>query len=164
VNRLLPLVLGLLLAGCAGADRNVPSLDRRAAETIDPRLPVPDRSLDGALDVALAAQVAAIVDRARGSTSQFDAAIAAAERVAVSAGAPQSESWISAQQALSVAIAARASVSVAVGDLDALIEQQVRRGIRRVDLENATRAADDLSDLDRRQAARVDALQQRLGG
>ena len=154
----------LLLAGCAGGNAAAPSLERRAAEAIDPRLPVPDKSDDGVIDPALGAQVLAIVERARASTGEFDRTIAIAERLAATAGAPQSESWIAAQQALSAAIAARAPVSIAVGDLDALIEQQVRKGIRRADLSNATGGAEDLSALDSRQAARVDAVQQRLGG
>ena len=162
VNRSAPLALILLLTACSGVNQTAPSLARRPAEAIDPRLPIADQSDDGVISAPLGAKVVAIIDRARASTGQFDAAIAVAERLAASAGPRQSESWIAAQQALSAAIAARAPVSTAVGDLDALIEDQVRKGIRRADLSNATGGAENLSALDRRQAAQVDTVQQRL--
>ncbi|WP_205481473.1 hypothetical protein [Sphingomonas arenae] len=144
----------------------MPSLAPRPAESIDPRLPVPDRSGEIPLDATLAAGLQALVAQARATETPFEAAIAPAEQAAAAAGARDSESWITAQQALSGAIAARYPTTRALGDLDALSAARLKeRGfIAPRDLAAIREAAEAIAAIDSRQAARVDAVQARLGG
>src|SRR5579872_3504762 len=100
----------LLLASCARPGGPYPSLQPRAAERIDPRVPVVRTMNNRPVTAALAARLAALADDARSGESAFDNAALQAERLAASAGAPQSESWITAQEALTAAIAARKAV------------------------------------------------------
>ena len=155
----------LLLAGCSSAGGPYPSLQPRSAEAIDPRLqpvrPINDRPVT----IALAGQLAALVDQARGGETAFEPAIADAERLAGSAGAPQSESWISAQEALSAAIAARKPTALAQADIDALgaTALQTHGGIAPNDLKAIQRAADEVASIARGQTDRIDAVKRRLG-
>ena len=153
------------LAACAQPGGPYPSLQPRAAERIDPRLPVERPINDRPVTPALAARLAELVAEARGSEAAFDSAIAAAEALAGSAGPPRSESWIAAQEALSAAIAARAPVAQALGDIDALGGQALQQqgGIAPSDLAAIRDAADAVGAIDRRQAQRVSAVQRRLG-
>lgn len=154
----------LLLAACAEPQREVPSLAPRAAEAIDPRLPVPDRSGDIPVDGELLTRLEALVAGARATEGPFDSAIIAAEQAASSAGARQSESWVRAQQALSAAIAARYPVTRALGDIDALsaARLQQRGFISPADLAAIRDASAAVAAIDQRQAARVDAVKARL--
>ena len=88
-----------------------------------------------------------------------------AERLAANAGAAQSEGWTVAQQALSAAIEARGPTASALGDIDALGANalQTQGGIAPNDLAAIQGAAAEIGTLDQRQAARIKALQQRLG-
>jgi hypothetical protein len=109
--------------------------------------------------------LAALVDQARGGAAAFDSAAAAAERLAAVAGAPQSESWIAAQEALTAAIAARRPTATALGDIDELgaTALQAQGGLAPNDLAAIDRAAAEVASLDQRQAERVAAIQRRLG-
>ena len=69
---------------------------------------------------ALAAQLAALVDQARGAQGAFEPAMQMPSGSRRAPGAPQSEGWMSPQQALSAAIAARKLTALAQGDIDAL--------------------------------------------
>ena len=152
------------LAGCSAPGGPYPSLQPRAAETIDPRLQ-PVRPINGRpVKPALASQLAALVDQARGGDSGFEPAMAEAERLAASAGAQQSESWIAAQEALSAAIAARKPTASAVADIDALgaTALQTQGGIAPNDLAAIRSAAAEAGAIDDRQARRIEAVQARL--
>ena len=155
----------LLLAGCSSAGGPYPSLQPRAAEEIDPRLqpvrPVNERPVSA----ALASQLAALVDQARGGQSAFEPAMAEAERLAGAAGAPQSESWITAQEALSAAIAARKPTALAAADIDAVGASalQTHGGIAPNDLRAIEAAAAQVAAIARGQTDRIDALRKRLG-
>ena len=144
----------------------VPSLAPRAAETIDPRVPVGDGAVQLPVDAALASRLADLVALARQGDSAFAAAAGEAERLAASAGAPQSESWVVAQQAVSAAVAARGPTTRALGDIDALAAAALvrRGGIAPADLAAIEGAAAQVGAIDRRQAGTIDALQRRLGG
>jgi hypothetical protein len=157
-------LLAVLLSACS-ATGPYPSLRPRAAEAIDPRIPVVRPVNDRPVAPALAARLAALVDQARGASAAFDSAASAAERLASAAGAPQSESWISAQEALTAAIAARKATAQALGDIDeiAATALQTQRGIAPNDLAAIQRAASEVAALDSRQAERIDAIQRRLG-
>ena len=153
------------LSACSTGGGPYPSLRPRAAEAIDPRVqpvrPVNDRPVAP----ALAAQLAALVDQARAGDSAFGPAAAEAERLAAIAGAPQSESWIAAQEALSAAIAARKPTALAQADIDALgaTALQTHGGIAPNDLKAINTAASEVLEIARGQTDRISAIQKRLG-
>ena len=155
----------MVLTACAAPGGPYPSLQPRAAEAIDPRTPVVRPMNDRPVTAGLMARLSALVDQARNRTSAFDSAASAAERLAAGAGAPQSESWIAAQEALTAAIAARQATAQALGDIDeiAATSLQNQRGIAPNDLAAIQGAAGEVAVLDSRQAARIDAIQNRLG-
>ncbi len=159
------LVLLFVVSGCSTPGSPYPSLQPRAAELIDPRLQ-PTRPInDRPVSPTLAKQLAGLVDEARNGEQAFAPLIADAERLASSAGARQSESWISAQEALSAAIAARKPTALAQADIDALgaTALQVQGGLAPNDLKAIERAATEVSMIARQQTDRVDAIQRRLG-
>ena len=154
----------VMLSACAAPGGPYPSLQPRAAEAIDPRIPVVRPMNDRPITAGLMARLAALVDQARSGNAQFEGAVADAERLAASVGAPQSESWIAAQEALTAAIAARRATAQALGDIDeiAATSLQDQRGIAPNDLAAIQRAAAEVAALDNRQADRINAIQQRL--
>ncbi len=156
-----PLILPvLLLAACSTSGGPYPSLQPRAAESIDPRLepvrPVNDRPVAP----ALAARLDALVAQARAGDAEFAPAIAEAERLAAAAGAPQSESWIAAEQAPSAGVAGRRAAAGALG-ANAL---QTQGGIAPNDLDAIQSAAAEVLAIARGQTSRIDATQRRSGG
>jgi hypothetical protein len=154
------------MAGCTAPSGPAPSLAPRAAEAIDPRVPVVAATLPQPADPALAVRLAALVGQARGGETAFVVAAGEAERLAALAGAPQSESWVVAQQAVSAAVAARAPATRALADIDGLTENTLaaRGAIAAADLAAIEAAAAEVGAIDRRQAQAIDALQTRLGG
>jgi hypothetical protein len=164
MRRLLLLTV-LVLAACSSAGGPYPSLQPRAAEAIDPRVAVVRPMNDRPVRPALAAQLAALVDQARGGDAAFGPAAAEAERLASAAGAPQSESWIAAQEALSAAIAARRPTAIAQGDIDALgaTALQTQGGIAPNDLKAIQTAAGEVASIAKAQTDRIDAIKTRLG-
>ena len=155
----------LILAGCSSPGGPYPSLQPRAAEAIDPRVQPAAVMNERPVAPALAAQLAALVEQARAGDAAFAPAVADAERLAAGAGAPQSESWIAAQEALSAAIAARKPTAMALADIDALgaTALQTHGGIAPNDLKAIQDAGAEVSGISRRQTERVDAVQKRLG-
>ena len=153
------------LSACSAPGGPYPSLQPRAAEAIDPRIPVVRPVNDRPVTAALAGQLAALVEAARNGNAGFDRAALEAERLAANAGAPQSEGWIAAEEALTAAIAARRPTATALGDIDALAANalQTQQGIAPNDLAAIKRAQEEVGALDERQAARIDAVQKRLG-
>jgi len=155
----------ILLSACSAPGGPYPSLQPRAAEAIDPRIPVVRPVNELPASRGLPAQLSALVDQARSGNGAFDSAASEAERLAAGAGAPQTESWIAAQEALTAAIAARKATAQALGDIDeiAATALQNQRGIAPNDLAAIQSAASEVASLDDRQAARIDAIQKRLG-
>lgn len=162
-KQLLPFLMSLLAAACASAGGG-PSLQPRAAEAIDPRLPVEDRSASLPASTELLRQIAAVRQRAEAAAGRSNAAIEAAVGAVANAGSTGSESWITAQQLVSAAVAARAPFTAALGDLDALLADRVRKGSRLVsqDLLAHQQASEALADIDRRQRARLDSFEREL--
>jgi hypothetical protein len=162
-SALLPTVV--LLSACAAPGGPYPSLQPRAAEAIDPRVPVERPINDRPVAPALAARLGELVAQARGGQAAFEPAIAEAERLAANAGAPQSEGWAVAQQAVSAAIEARGPTVSALGDVDTLGANalQTQGGIAPNDLAAIQSAAAEIAALDQRQAERIKTLQRRLG-
>jgi len=160
-----PLLPLAAIAACSAPGGPYPSLQPRPAEAIDPRVPVVRPINERPVTASLAAQLAALVDQARSGTATFDSAAAEAERLAANGGAPQSEGWIAAQEALTAAIAARKPTATALGDIDALAASmlQAQTGLAPNDLAAIKSAQAEVGALDARQAARIDAVQKRLG-
>ena len=161
-----PLLVTLfLMSACSSAGGPYPSLQPRAAEAIDPRLqpvrPINDRPVNQ----ALASRLAALLDQARSGEAAFEPAASQAERLADSAGAPQSETWIIAQEALSAAISARKATALAQSDIDALAARtlQTQGGIAPNDLKAIDSAASEVTSISRSQTDRIGAIQRRLG-
>ena len=160
------LLLSLLaITACSAPGGPYPSLQPRAAEAIDPRVPVVRPINDRPATTSLLAQLSALVDQARSGSGAFDAAAGEAERLAASAGAPQSEGWIAAEEALTAAIASRKPTATALGDIDALAAAALQRqgGFAPSDLTAIETAQAEIAAIDARQAARIDAVQKRLG-
>jgi hypothetical protein len=160
-----PALLLATLAACSSSGGPFPSLQPRAAENIDPRLPVTRPMNARPVSTALASRLAKLVSEARSGDSAFEPVIAQAERLAAAAGAPSSESWIAAQQALSDAVAARGPTAAALGDIDSLgaTTLQTYGGMAPNDLAAIKRAGAEVFALDQRQAERIEAIQRRLG-
>jgi hypothetical protein len=163
-------ILGALLAtGCLSAcstpHGNYPSLAPRPQETIDPRVPVPSELHVGPADSDLAAHLAALVDQAQAGDRAFQAVAENAERLAASAGKPQSESWVAAQQALSAVHEARGPTTRALGDIDTLGADALQKngGISAGNLAAIQAAAGKVAQIDNAQANRIDAIERRLG-
>lgn len=155
----------VLLSACSAPGGPYPSLQPRAAEMIDPRVPVTRPLNDRPVGAALAARLAGLVDEARSGDLAFQSAAALAERLASSAGAPQSESWIAAQEALTAAIAARRATATALSDIDELGARalQTQGGLAPNDRIAIDRAAEEVATIDERQAQRTGLIQRRLG-
>ena len=153
------------IAGCARSPVNAPSLYPRPAEAIDPRIPVPDPVLSTNPTPGLVEQLNALVGQAEAGDSDFQPVASTAEKAVAAAGAPQSEGWIVAQQALSAAIAARAPVTRAAADLDSLGAQRIQKlgGIAAADLKVLDAASAKVRAIDEREAALIKGLQDRLG-
>jgi hypothetical protein len=163
--RRLTLVSIVALAACSSPGGPYPSLQPRAAEAIDPRLPVVRPVNDRSATASLVDRLSALVSAGRSGDAAFDNAASEAEHLASSAGAPQSEGWIAAQEALTAAIAARKPTATALGDIDALAASalQSQSGLAPNDLAAIKHAQEEVGALDARQAARIDAVQKRLG-
>lgn len=159
-----PLFGLLALGACTAPGGPYPSLQPRAAEGIDPRVPVEKPMNDRTVTASLASELAALVEDARKGDAQFQSSAAEAERLAAAAGAPQSESWVVAQEALSVAVAARGIVGNAVGNVDEVgaIALWNHGGIAPNDLAAIKSAAAEIGAIDQREAARIKAIQARL--
>ena len=120
---------------------------------------------DRPVGAALAARLSELVAEARSGSAAFETAMDDAERLAASAGGPQSEGWIAAQEALSAAIAAAGPTRVALGDIDGIGARalQTQGGISPNDLAAIKAAQNEVGGLDERQSSRIRAVQQRLG-
>jgi hypothetical protein len=162
--RALPLLIVPLLAGCTATPVGAPSLAPRAAEAIDPRVPVPDPPIPTTPAPGLVEQLDRLVAQANAGDQAFQPLADHARRLAGAAGPKESESWVVAQQALSAAVAARAPVASAVGDIDALGAQRIKAlgGISAGDLMAIDRAAARVGGIDNREAAAIDDIQRLL--
>jgi hypothetical protein len=153
-----------LAAGCSSTSDDTPLFQPRAAERIDPRLPVGQPVNDRPTDPALTARLDTLVSQALSGEAGFETAIAAAHRAADGAGAPHSESWIVAQEALSGAVKAREAAATAISAIDAIGAELLiaQGGLAPSDLAAVQGAAEIVGAIDRRQAEAVAALQARL--
>jgi hypothetical protein len=155
----------LALTACSAPGGPYPSLQPRAAEAIDPRVPLVRPINDRPVTAGLAARLAALIDQAQSGDAAFDGAASVAERLAGGAGPPRSESWIAAQEALTAAIAARRPTATAMGDIDEIgaTALQNQAGIAPNDFAAIKGAAAKVGAIDSSQADRVASIQKRLG-
>lgn len=153
------------LSACSTPGGPYPSLQPRAAEAIDPRVPVVRPVNDRPVSTALESRLSALIAEAHDGDLAFTVAASTAERLAAAAGAPKSEGWIAAQEALTAAIAARKATATALGNTDEIgaAALQTQGGIAPNDLAAIQRAQAEIGSIDRRQAQRIDAIQRRLG-
>lgn len=155
------LMLAGLLAACTTPAVEAPSLAHRPAEAIDPRVPVPEPHISTVPNAALISQLNALVAQAVTGDGNFRPLADKAAELAAAAGAKGSESWVVAQQALTAAVAARAPVASAVGDIDALGATRVQQlgGIAAADLKAINEAGARVTEIDGREAAVISSLQ-----
>jgi len=162
--RSLPLFLILPFAGCAAPVTVAPSLAPRAAEAIDPRVPVSEPDVPSEASPALVQELKAFIDQALAGDRAFRPAADRAAQLAAAAGPARSESWVVAQQALSAAVSARAPVTFALGEIDSLASERVERlgGIAPADLAAINAAAARVAEIDRREAAEIERIESLL--
>ncbi len=121
-------LLALGLTACAATSVNEPSLARRPAEAIDPRVPIPSTPIAGPLDAALQAQLNTLLAAGQSGSADFDAEAGRAQSLAAAAGLAQSESWVQAQQSLSRLEGARSTTAKALADIDELAARRIQSG------------------------------------
>ncbi|HEY0044386.1 MAG TPA: hypothetical protein VGB62_07530 [Allosphingosinicella sp.] len=156
--------LGLLAlaAGCAEPGP-YPSLAPRpieaelaALDEAPPPPPLPDNP-------DITARAAEIAAQARGGSPAFEAALAAAERAVRAAGAPGSDSWVAAQQAVSRVEASRAATTRALGELDAYsVSSATTRPLSPTDLERLAAIVGEVQAIADRQSEALSRLQRAL--
>ena len=165
MRRLVSLFPIAFVAACMAPASNPPSLAPRAAEAIDPRLPIDPDPSPGTLDPALAARLADAVARARAGIPEYERLAVDAEALAASAGAPQSESWVVAQQALSALVAQHGVTTRAASDIDALAATRIdeTRWLAPANRAAIEAAAAEVAAISQGQAATIERLSARLG-
>jgi hypothetical protein len=164
MRQLLPLLIMPAIAACSSPSMEEPSLAPRAAETIDPRVPIPDVAPVGTVDPALAARLSTLVSSARFAEPTFNAREAEASRLAASAGPMASEGWVAAQQALSQLVKQYGATPQVAADIDALASGQLggQHWIRPADRQAITAAAAEVAEISDRQAAAIDRIKDQL--
>ena len=156
-------MIALGLFGCATSSTTEPSLARRPAEAIDPRLPIPSNPIPGPADATLSARLTQLVAEGKAGAQAFEAEAGRAQSLADAAGPAQSESWIVAQEALSGLEGARATTTRAVSDIDALAAERIQRGgLTAGDQLAVEEASAELRAVTERQSTIVDQLAARL--
>jgi hypothetical protein len=165
MRSLYPLLCALIGAGCSvpGVGPE-PSLAPRAAEAIDPRVPIPDTVPAGPVDPALSGRIDALLAEARSGVPAFEAVETEAARLAASAGPVSSESWVAAQQALSRLVEQFGVTTRVAADIDALASGRLEsnRWIRPADREAIASAASAVAAISEPQAASIARIREQL--
>jgi hypothetical protein len=164
MKRSVPL-LALLIGACSVPNGGpAPSLAPRPAEAIDPRIPIPADVPSGPADATLAARLAPLVAEARAGVAMFETRQAVAERLAAAAGPTASESWVAAQQALSLLIEQYGVTTRVAANIDELGSSRLQgeRWIRPADQQAIAAAAAEVGAISDRQAAAIDRLKNQL--
>jgi hypothetical protein len=165
MRALVPFFAALLAAACSAPQAGPqPSLAPRAAEAIDPRLPIPSDVQPTTVDPSLASQLAGLVGEAQAGVAAFDARQATAERLASAAGPMASESWVVAEQALSLLVEQHGVTTQAAANIDKLGSSliQGQRWIRPADQQAISSAASEVAAISGRQAEAIDRLKNQL--
>jgi hypothetical protein len=165
MNRALPIAALVLASACSTAPMTTePSLAARPAEAIDPRIPISDTTPPGTANPALVQQLNMLVGRAQSGAAGFEAQQANAERLAATAGAMASESWIAAQQSLSLLVEQHGIATRAAADIDELASSRLiqEKWIRPADQAAIAEAAAQAGAITSRQAEVIRRLQDQL--
>ena len=161
--RSLAFILAFALAACSTPGPE-PSLAPRAAEAIDPRVPIPADVPAGAVDPALARQLDELVAQVRAGVPLFDGREGEASRLAAAAGAESSESWVAAQQALSRLVEQYGVTTRASADIDALAANRLeaRRWISPADQAAIAAAANAVAAISETQSASIARIRENI--
>ena len=151
------LAAAALLAGCA-PEGEFPSLALRPIEAENPREEPVRTPPVVASDPAIRARAAALLAQAHDGERAFAAAHVRAAALARGAGAPGSESWVAAQEAISRVEATRAAATRALGDLDRLATERAALPTNEEDFAAVRAALAEAEQLVRDQQQRFDAL------
>ncbi len=164
MRTILMLVLTFAVAACS-APGNYPSLAPRATEGIDPRLPIDAAPSPGTLDARTSAALRDAVSAARSGVAEFNRLASAAEPLVAAAGARQSESWIAAQQALSILGAQHGVTTTAAANIDAIAAEKIdaTRWLVPATRTAIEAAAAEVAAINDAQSATIDRLGARLG-
>jgi hypothetical protein len=165
MHRILPLLAAALTSACSAPNAGPePSLAARPAEAVDPRVPVSNEVQSGTLDPALATALGGLVGEARAGVPTFDAKQAEAEKLAAVAGPMASESWVAAQQALSLLIEQHGVTTRAAANIDELASSRLQnqRWIRPAEQQAIAAAAAEVAAVNDAQAAAIDRLKNQL--
>ena len=141
-----------------------PSLAPRAAEAIDPRVPIPNMVPSGPVDPALAQRIDALLAEARGGEPAFAALEAEAARIAASAGPVSSEGWVAAQQSLSRLVEQFGVTTRVAADIDALASARLNANgwISPGDQEAIAAASAAVAEISEPQAASITRIRETL--
>ncbi len=153
-------IMAIALCACTATTTGEPSLARRPAEAIDPRLPVANVPAGDPADAALTARVATLLTQARAAEASFTVAEPRTAQRVSAAGPAQSESWIAAQMALSELTRLRGPAVMAAADLDEMRAIQARSGnpVLASELALVESAAEELRAINARMATTTDRL------
>jgi hypothetical protein len=164
MRHLLPLVATSILAACSAPSMQEASLAPRAAEAIDPRVPIPNASVPGTVDPALAERLQALVSSVRATAPAFETREAEASRLASQAGPMASESWVAAQQALSRLVEQHGETTNAAANIDALASDRLegQHWIKPADREAIAAAAAEVAAINDSQAAAIGRIAEKL--
>jgi len=156
-------VSALALAGCVAQD-GFPSLALRPAERdvsfeppIRPPVEVPS-------DPALRTRLTELQGQAVAGNRDFEAVLGGVDVLAGTAGPPESESWVEAQQALSRLEATREPTTRALSDLEQLALARADMATNTEDHAAIDAAVGAVGAIAERQQQRIDRLRTRLGG
>ena len=161
----IPLLAAALVTGCS-TPRTAPepSLAPRAAEAIDPRVPIPDVVPSGPVDPALAQRIDSLLAEARAGIPTFEEREAEASRLSANAGPVSSEGWVAAQQALSRLVEQFGVTTRVAADIDALASSRLEanRWIRPTDREAMATAQLAVAAISEPQAAAIARIRDQL--
>lgn len=152
-----------LLAACAPAGP-FPSLAMRPEERLvsvgEPRRP----GIEAPRDPALRQRAAALLAEGRAGQSRFDADLPAADRATRNSGRMGSDSWVSAQQAISRLEASRSQTTTALATLDQLTTERANLPTNPADQTLLSDALAELARIAAAQQSRIDGLRSRISG
>ncbi|MDQ3143294.1 MAG: hypothetical protein M3Q57_00230 [Pseudomonadota bacterium] len=164
MRRLALLLPIALVAACKTPAGDYPTLAARPTEAIDPRLPIDASPSPGTLDLSLASRLAEAVSKARAGISEFERLSGAAEALAAGAGPARSESWVAAQQALSLLVAQHGITTRAAADIDAIAGDRIKaaRWLAPANRAAIEAAAAEVDSINSAQTARLQRIAARL--
>ena len=161
---LLPLVAMSILAACSAPMMHEPSLAPRAAESIDPRVPIRDTTPSGTVDTELGIKLDVLFAEVSQAVPLFEQREVEASRLAAEAGPMASESWVAAEQALSRLVEQHGVTTRAAADIDALASERLegQHWIKPADREAIAAAAAEVAAINDSQSAAIDRITAQL--